>query len=233
MHNARLPSEENQIEIRKRKTAHDFYDAVRNLDSAYVRYLSGDPSAYKVAAVHLRALLCISHKKRDISLVPRIFEEFALDPLLCFKTPAEIASNPPIPSTGGKKVIFRIPGMVDTSAGGTRPPKLFDESGNRKELSLAEWLDLPLFNDDISIRTLIRAVADKEGAHSDLEYGPELTQMRNVHLMGRYVYEPILMSISEYIVRILKPTAIGLESVIKQWNEREHGGGMKQNGVGK
>ncbi|TKJ46349.1 hypothetical protein CEE34_09040 [Candidatus Aerophobetes bacterium Ae_b3a] len=46
--------------------------------------------------------------------------------------------------------------------------------------SSKEWLDQGLFNINITIRQLIKSMANKEGAHSDPKYDPTLRFTKSV-----------------------------------------------------
>lgn len=70
-------------------------------------------------------------------------------------------------------LVFRMPGRVHfPGKGDPKIQTLFDE--RKTPIPLKEWLEQGLFNINITIRQLIKSVADKEGVHSDKEYDQTL-----------------------------------------------------------
>jgi len=61
-----------------------------------------------------------------------------------------------------------------------------------------------LFNINITIRQLIKSVANKEGAHSDPKYDPTLRFIKSVKLVDQDIHIKFIVAIGEYILKWLK-----------------------------
>jgi hypothetical protein len=119
--------------------------ALRILEQNLRLYRQGEPACYRVVAVQLRLLLCdtnrIHDRLVDISLVPRLFPDLALD---------RFAVLTPDEETGLQRLVFREKGVP---------------------LPLQSWLAQPLpapWGKPVSLRELIRTVCEQDGgAHVD------------------------------------------------------------------
>ena len=153
------------------KSMRDLEAALANMARSIQAYLQGDEYAYLPVAVELRKLLCDENRNGYQSLVLRIhpaiaFHRLAVDPswidehtTLCI--PARI-------EMGG-----RTRGVIS---------RLFTEQSI--PLALAAWREQPLLSRAITIRELIKSVADKEAAHSDLGLNSTLVLAKSVFLGG-------------------------------------------------
>jgi len=187
------------------KSLSDLRDAINNLEIGIRSYNSGQISAYKIVAVQLRILLCDSHKGRDTSLLPRVFKGIRLHPLFGGITREQ---DEYWKRSFGHAItdglVFMTPGIVHLDGkGGSRIEVLFDE--NREPIDLAEWLDQMLFSKEITIRELIKSVADKEATHSDDDYGSTLVKTKSVRLPDEDVGTKFLVAIAEYLLKTFKP----------------------------
>ena len=88
--------------------------------------------------------------------------------------------------------------------GGSRIVQLFDIKA--EAIPLQAWLDQPLFSSEISIKELIRSVADKEAAHSDANYNSTLILTRSIKLIDEDVHKQHIVAIGEYILSMMTNT---------------------------
>jgi len=83
--------------------------------------------------------------------------------------------------------------------GGSDIVRLFDESGPM--LAPGEWLDQKLFANVVTLRELIRLVADKEGAHADEHHNDALRLTKSVRFPGdESLAAKAVVAIARYIV---------------------------------
>ncbi|HCM42748.1 MAG TPA: hypothetical protein DIS66_05510 [Candidatus Omnitrophica bacterium] len=72
-------------------------------------------------------------------------------------------------------------------------------------MSIVDWLNQPLFNEEITVGELVRSVADKEGAHSDPDYNDTLRVTYAFHSpFNGYAHQEYIVYIGEYILYMLK-----------------------------
>ena len=179
------------------KTLKDYQASIRILKMNIDLFYSGFFDAYRVIAAELRKLLCDSHKGQDISLLPRVFIEFK--PHQLHNT--DLFRRHPSLLDGMERP---IPGRLHMLPTGVKKFELlFDEPVVR--LNLNEWLDQPFFSKDITIRELVRSVADKEAAHSDPVDNDTLTATRS-YLYGGETESHIfaVVGIAEYILAVIE-----------------------------
>ncbi len=147
----------------------------------------GHRDSYRVIAGELRKLLCDGKN----SLIPRLFPKAALHPLRGVNLKGSLMEG----------LVFRMPSRVHFDGKGS--PKILELFDPRKKtISIEEWLDQPLFNKDITIRELIRSVADKENAHSDPHYNDTLKFTKSVKLGDEAIHEQHIVAIGEYILEM-------------------------------
>jgi hypothetical protein len=84
-----------------------------------------------------------------------------------------------------------MPGRLSVVNGKTTFILLF--SKNKELMNLDEWLDQIFFKEKITIRELIKSVANKEAAHADINYNKTLTHCKSwlyndveCHIFGIY-----------------------------------------------
>ena len=100
-------------------------------------------------------------------------------------------------------LVFQMPAMVNFNGrGGSRVEVLVDEK--RAPIDLNEWLAQMLFSKEITIRQLIRSVANKVAVHSDEDYDKTLATTKSVKLVDEDIHIKFIVAIGEYILRILK-----------------------------
>jgi hypothetical protein len=173
------------------KAQNDFKDAINNLKQNIRLFNEGQTSAYRVVAVQLRVLLCDSDKRKDLSLMPRLFGDVKFHPL-----------RGALPKELLEKITFMMPARVSFDGkSGAKIEALFDYSKNG--VPLKEWLAQSLFSKDVTIYKFIRSVADKESVHSDEDYNDALRLTKSVHFPKEDICSKFIVAIGEYLLSII------------------------------
>lgn len=175
----------------KGKSLRDLDAAISNISRSLQAYYAGDPYAYLPVAVELRKLLCEQKRGQDESLVLRDNPKFALHPL----------TKSSLPIDGPNVFLFRGPKSFNGRRSGYLG-SLFDET--QHVMPLSEWREQQLVSQDITIRNLIKSVADKEAAHSDRDGNATLGLLQSVRYGGGAGADAEhIASIGHYILRNL------------------------------
>jgi hypothetical protein len=182
------------------KDVEDFR-ASRNILAANIAmFHAGHGDLYRVVAVELRKLLCDGRS----TLLVRMFPELAFAPLRA-ELPAELRKL-----FEGPGFTFHMSSLIECDGqGGSRIIEMFDES--LPAIPLEEWLSQKLFTSQITIKQLIRSVADKEAAHSDKEYNDTLEMTRSIRIIDKGVHEQHVVAIGEYLLKTSAVHAATLE----------------------
>ena len=182
------------------KSFDDLAHSIAILDSNIKLFHSGTDSTYRVVATQLRMLLCDGKN----SLVPRLVKNPNLNPLCGYISDDE--NNAYVSEFGVSlrdTTVFQLPGWIQFRGDGSVAiDQLFD--GARAPIPLEEWLDQPLFTLQITIRELIRSVADKEGVHSDKDYNDTLKFTKSMRMSQEELHPRFIIAIGEYILLVLK-----------------------------
>lgn len=172
------------------KDIEDFLASRSILATNIEMFHKGNRELYRVVAVELRKLVCDGKN----SLVPRLFPLAGFHPLLGR-----------LPDNMKQGLVFQMPSEVHFDGkGGSKITALFDYRA--QPLSLGEWLDQDLFSRAITIRELIRSVADKESAHSDKKYNDTLSLTRSVKLVDENIHKQHIVAIGEYLLTVMTNT---------------------------
>lgn len=168
------------------KACDDLKNVIEILEINIQHYHKNNKSAYRTVAAQLRLLLC----DKDSSLLPRVFKNPKLHPLR-------------LQGIDENTVLF-LPSVTyfDGKGGSKSEGSLFD--AKKTPIELNDWLDQKLFNKNISIRELIKSIADKEAVHSDPDYNQTLKFSRSVKLVGEAIHQKYVIQIGEYILNELK-----------------------------
>jgi len=151
-------------------------------------YYGGALHAYRPIAAELRKLLCDYQRGKDNSLLPQCFPGIRLHRLVGSPEMIDEHTSLYIPCE------MRFDGK-----GGSDIVRLFDESGPM--LAPGEWLDQKLFANVVTLRELIRLVADKEGAHADEHHNDALRLTKSVRFPGdESLAAKAVVAIARYIV---------------------------------
>ena len=174
--------------------------ASRNILAANIAmFHAGHGDLDRVVAVELRKLHCDGQS----TLLTRIFPELALAPLRG-ALPAELRKQ-----LAGSGFLFHSSSLIQFDGqGGSRILEMFDEG--LPPLLLENWLRQELFTDQITIKQLIRSVADKEAAHSDKEYNDTLKMTRRIRLVDKGIHEQHIVAIGEYFLKAVAIHEAGL-----------------------
>lgn len=182
-----------------KKALNDLKESVDILESNIGLFHEGNVAAYRVISVQLRLLLCDRNP-----LIPRVFQNVKLHPLWGGITKEQ---DEEWKRKFGRSIkdglVFQMPGMVRFDGkGGSKIIKLFDES--REPIELTEWLEQDFFNQNITIRGLIKSVADKLSAHSDPNYNDTLNFTRSIKLVNEDIHIKFIIGIGEYVLKLIK-----------------------------
>ena len=174
------------------KDVEDFRASRNILTANIAMFHAGHGDLYRVVALELRKLLCDGQS----TLLPRIFPQLALAPLRG-ALPAELKVQ-----LAGSGFTFHMSSLIQFDGqGGSRILEMFDES--LPVMPLEEWLSQELFTNQITIKQLIRSVADKEAAHSDKEYNDTLKMTRSIRISDKGVHEQHVVAIGEYLLKLV------------------------------
>jgi len=182
------------------KAIDDLKHSINILEGNIKLFHEGNISVYRVIAGQLWLLLCDGKN----SLVPRVFENVKLHPLLGYVTKEEDEEwKRKFGHSIKEGLVFQVPAMVSFNGkGGSRIEVLFDE--RRQPIELEEWLDQDLFNQKITIRQLIKSVRHKEAAHSDKDYDDTLKFTKSIKLVNQDIHIKFVVAIGEYVLKLLK-----------------------------
>lgn len=182
------------------KAVNDLKDSINILEANIKVFHEGNISVYKVIAVELWLLLCGGKN----ALIPRVFENVKLHPLWGSITKEQDEEYTREFGHSFKEgLVFQMPAMVRFDGkGGSRIEVLFDE--RRQPIELEEWLDQDLFNQNITIRQLIKSVRHKESAHSDKNYDETLKFTKSIKLVNEDIHIKFIVAIGEYVLKLLK-----------------------------
>lgn len=183
------------------KSLKDFVDCVNNLRTGVRLASDGDVSAYKIIAVQLRVLLCDKSNGKEHPLLLKVFQSVKLHPLRNTMLSNDDETKKWREGFGPDfnwNNMFIIPTMMEFNGQKTNIIEFFDE--NLSPIELKEWLEQPLFSNEISIKELIRSVADKESAHSDDNYGKTLSTTNQVKIGMDSLHEMFIVAIGKYIL---------------------------------
>jgi hypothetical protein len=163
--------------------------ASRNILATNIRmFHEGNRDLYRVVAGELRKLLCDGSN----SLLPRLFPHARFHPLL----------GPSLPDHLKDGLLFQYPALIDFDGkGGSRIIALFDKTA--EPIPLEDWLAQDFFNEHITVRELIRSVADKEDKHADPKYNKTLTFARSIKLVNEHAHIQNIVAIGEYVSEII------------------------------
>jgi hypothetical protein len=183
------------------KTLVDYFASSENMRANLDLHYGGAYETYRVVAVELRKLLCDTNYGKDISLLPRVFPDLKL---LRLEVAAIFDRRPEISSIHMHYTPTRLAYPV-----GELPPfgLQFDETGVK--LGISDWVNQPFFSREITMKELIKSVADMEAAHSEEEYKGNLRLMRKFRYNDVESQVVTMLSIGEYLLRTIdheKPT---------------------------
>jgi hypothetical protein len=187
------------------KSIDDLKHTTNILEANIKVFNEGNISVYRVIAVQLYLLLC----DKNNALIPRIFEKVRLHPVWgSFTKEQEEEWKSSFGHSIKEGLVFQMPAMVRFDGkGGSKIEVLFDE--RREPIELEEWLNQDLFNQNITIRQLIKSVRDKESAHSDKDYDETLKFTKSVKLVDQDIHIKFIVAIGEYILKMIKITIEG------------------------
>ena len=170
------------------KTELDFIASKKVLKLSIENYKNGVKEAYRPASVELRKLLC--DKK---ALLSRARPDLKLHKLHC----TEVFENAPSLKDG---LTMIMPGRLSIDSNGN---SWFELTFSKEQalMTVEDWISQPFLNINITIRELIKSVADKEGAHSDLKYGDTLEFSKMIKYINDESHIPGIIAIGDYLCK--------------------------------
>jgi hypothetical protein len=175
------------------KSEQDFQNSCRLLSEGLRLYRSGVQEAYLFVANELRKLLCDSDP-----LLPRVRPAFRLHKL---HTTDMYEQRPDL----ARSMNWHMPGRLHGDGkGGFHFELLFSNNDVNLLMEPAAWIAQPFFNAKITVRELIKSVADKEGAHSDRNYNETLLRAKAIQMGTHESHIPAVVAIGEYLLNHLQ-----------------------------
>ena len=176
--------------IKNPKSLYDMDASLAVIASNVNAYYAGNLHAYRPVAVELRKLLCDTQGKTNNSLIKRLFPDLRLRPLSVNKNYIK------------RTTALYIPGQLCFDGrGGSRMIQLFNELA--PALLLDDWLQQKIFDFRTTIKSFIRSVADKEGAHSDKSYNTTLRKTKSIFLTNDTIAAKTILSIGCFVIKTL------------------------------
>jgi len=181
----------------------DLVDCTTIITDNILLFDKGKYYSYKVIAVQLRLLLCDISKrsKRNNSLILKIFPNIKLHPVSFSLEDAKKRSK--------GRLIFFSPSTLTTNS--KRIYNIFNK--NAEPISLEQWLNQNILDEEITIFKLITSVANRDGgAHVDQQLDKVLRKTMSgstneiednkiyIVEIGRYIVE----TVSEYLLKIIE-----------------------------
>jgi len=202
-------SKQDEMNSELKKAIEDLTASVNILESNIDLHHQGNRYAYRVVASQLRLLLCDGKN----SLLPRLFIPLKLHPILGYITKQEDEKHV---KQFGKSLyddlVFQVPFEIYVDKGLSKIAKFFDEE--KEPIGFKEWIDQPLVTTEMTLKDLIKSVADKEAVHSDKNYNETLKFHKSRRLEGDESHKAIIISIGEYVVKWIRGQSI--DSLINQ-----------------
>lgn len=91
-----------------------------------------------------------------------------------------------------------MPGRLSVSADGVSHFELLFAK-SQELMAVEEWIRQPFFSPSISIRELVKSVADKEGAHCDPDFNETLILAKLVKYARNESHVPAVVAIGDYL----------------------------------
>ncbi len=175
------------------KNKQDLINSFKLLETHIATYETGNYIVYQAMAVELRKLLCETNPS---PLLTRVITDFKLHKLHSAKL---FEKNPSLL----EGLVNFMPGTLSTM-NKTIPIFNLSFAEGWEQMNVSDWADQIFFKEKITIRELIKSVADKEGAHSDENYNDTLIHCKSwsfnnteSHILGIY-------AISKYVLAVFK-----------------------------
>jgi len=181
-----IPSKKNYLQLLQ-----DIVDSLQILKINIENYDNGEKVVHKVIAVQLRILLCDTNRGRENSLLPKLIDNPKLHPMQKMPHLEEIKKDT------SRRLLFFDTGTY--SSGSNRITNIFDKSSQK--ISLRNWLDQYIFDFTITLKKLIKSVANKAGgAHVDCNLDDTLRKTSTTILNDDISHSIYLIEIGRYIL---------------------------------
>jgi hypothetical protein len=154
-------------------------------------YRTGVTASYRVVATELRKLLCDRNP-----LLPRIRPRLRLHKLHW----TQVLEGCPTLADG---LEVMMPGRLCVSASGDSYFELLFAKSTEL-MAVEDWIQQPFFSPSITVRDLIKSVADKEGAHSDPDFNETLIRSKLVKYAHNESHMIAVIAIGEYLLKWIR-----------------------------
>lgn len=175
------------------KSENDFQASIQILEKNLEVYYSGTKEIYRVIATELRKLLCDRNP-----LLSRVRPEFRMHKLHF----TDLLNTMPESMKGSLDTF--MPGRLTIKEGTSKFELLFSKSDEGILMAPEDWIKQAIISPEITIRELVKSVADKEGAHSDPEYNDTLIKAKLTKYVSDESHIPIIVAIGEYLLNWLR-----------------------------
>ena len=173
------------------KSYKDLNSSIGLIELHLSNYYDGHTDCYKSISVELRKLLCDSNP-----LLPRVYSDFKLHK---FHSTKLFESHPNLAEGN----LLTIGGRICKKENETTTFKLlFDKSF--EIMDVKDWIYQSILTSKITIKELIKSVADKEGAHSDPNYNDTLNLTKSLMFIDIESQVAIIIGIAEYVLSVYK-----------------------------
>lgn len=174
--------------IRNDKREEDFVSSIKILRHSTESFKNGLQEAYRPASVELRKLLC---DREPLLSIAR--PEFKLHKLYSTQRsenePPEMLDRASFFMPG--KIVIKTNSYVFT----------LNFANPLTLLSPKDWVKQPFFTKEITIWKLIKTVADKEGAHSDIRNDDTLSLLGGMKMYDDKFHMAGIITISDYLIQ--------------------------------
>jgi hypothetical protein len=170
------------------KSEADFKASLSILGTAIDLYRKGVIDSYRVVATELRKLLC----DRD-PLLTRVRPGFRLHKFHW----TEVLERRQSLANG---LVVMMPGRLHVDPEGCSHFELLF-AGSGTLVDVERWIEQPFLSPAVTVRELIKSVADKEGAHSDPDDNETLVRAKLVKYVKEESHRPAIVALGDYIQR--------------------------------
>ena len=175
------------------------------IDSCLKSYYENEPYMYKPLAGQLRILFCDSNRKKDNSLLPRVFPNIKLNALEDINWDEnESSSVQIIQNSSNTSRIATMPFELMQYTNGLVIPK-FIFANQKKMVDIPTWVEQYLTHHPttLQVRDVIRDIADKGGgAHVDSNLSANQRYMNKITPFGHQYGEMFIIAMARLAQRM-------------------------------
>lgn len=162
-------------------------DCFKVIDSCLACFYLNQPHMYKPLAGQLRILLCDSHRRKDNSLLPRVFPDLIVSKLKTIDWSKNTAGSVQLrQGSDGTARIASMPYEITQYTNGLVVADLLCDKSTL--IDIPTWMDqdITIYPTPLTARDIVRHVADKGGgSHVDTNSSPQLRYMAKLTPTGQ------------------------------------------------